>query len=202
MTYRFSLRRSLLRAVLALGTLSLLAACGKDKPEFMGSDITGTRLGQQMSLVDTAGQPRTLADYQGKVMVVFFGFTQCPDVCPTALAEMAQVMQQLGDDADRVQVALVTVDPERDTPQVLREYVTAFDPRFEGLTGTPEQVKQAAQSFKVYYAKSPRPDGDYSMDHTAAIYLLDAKGESRVLVNNTAGVDVLVHDVRTLLELG
>ncbi len=202
MSLRSSLRRGVLRGALALSLLPLLAACGNSGPEFKGSDITGTKLGKDMALVDTAGQPRTLADYDGKVKVVFFGFTQCPDVCPTALAEMAQVMQKLGPDADKVQVIMVTVDPERDTPEVLREYVGAFDKRFVGLTGNAEQIKQTASSFKVYYAKSPRADGDYSMDHTAAFYLLDAKGESRVLLNNTAGVDVLTHDIKALVDLG
>lgn len=202
MSPHFTLRRGTLRAVLAGAALAVLAACGQQGPSFQGSDITGAKLGRDVSLVDTSGQPRTMADYEGKVVVAFFGFTQCPDVCPTALSEMAQVMQKLGPDADRVQVLLITVDPERDTQQVMREYVTAFDPRFVGLTGTPEQIKQAAASFKAYYAKSPRPDGDYSMDHTAAFYLLDTKGEARVLASNTAGVDVLVHDIKALLELG
>ena len=132
--------------------------------------------------------------------MAFFGFTQCPDVCPTSLAELAEAMKKLGADADRVQVLLITVDPERDTPDILKQYVTAFDLRFLGLTGTPDQVKAAA-SFKAYYAKAPTKDGGYSMDHTAAFYLLDGKGESRVLANNNIGVDALVHDIQALLWL-
>lgn len=199
MSLRFTFRRGLLRAALALSVVPLLAAC-KGGPDFMGSDISGTKLGQGVALTDMNGQPRTMADYGGKVVVAFFGFTQCPDVCPSALLEMAQVMQALGPDAQRVQVLLITVDPERDTQEVLREYVTAFDPRFVGLTGTPEEIKRAAESFKAYYAKSPRPDGDYSMDHTAAFYLLDTEGQARVLASNNAGVEALVHDIRLLLE--
>lgn len=122
------------------------------------------------------------------------------DVCPTSLAELAEAMKKLGADADRVQVLLITVDPERDTPDILKQYVTAFDPRFLGLTGTPDQVKKAAASFKAYYAKAPTKDGGYSMDHTAAFYLLDGKGESRVLANNNIGVDALVHDIQALLK--
>ncbi|OZI21296.1 SCO family protein [Bordetella genomosp. 9] len=193
-------RRALLRVFAAAPIASLLAACGQDAPSFKGSDITGTHLGKNLSMVDQDGRPRTLADYAGKVMVVFFGYTQCPDVCPTALAELSQVMQALGDSASRVQVIMVTVDPERDTPEVLKQYVQTFNPSFVGLTGTPEQVKQAASSFKVYYAKVPAKNGkDYSMDHSAAFYLLDTKGEARVLAGNGSDVDSLAHDIKALL---
>lgn len=195
-----SARRRALQAVAAVGVAALLAACGESAPAFKGSDITGTQLGKKLALVDHNGTPRTLQDFAGKAVVVFFGFTQCPDVCPTSLAELSQVMKQLGPDADRVQVLLVTVDPERDTPEILKQYVTTFDPRFLGLTGTPEQIKQAAASFKAYYAKVPTQDGaNYTMDHTAAFYLFDGKGESRVLATNTAGAEALAHDIKALL---
>lgn len=195
-----SARRRALQAVAAVGVAALLAACGESAPAFKGSDITGTQLGKKLALVDHNGTPRTLQDFAGKAVVVFFGFTQCPDVCPTSLAELSQVMKQLGPDADRVQVLLVTVDPERDTPEILKQYVTTFDPRFLGLTGTPEQIKQAAASFKAYYAKVPTQGGaNYTMDHTAAFYLFDGKGESRVLATNTAGAEALAHDIKALL---
>lgn len=195
-----SARRRALQAVAAMGVAALLAACGESAPAFKGSDITGTQLGKKLALVDHNGKPRTLQDFAGKAVVVFFGFTQCPDVCPTSLAELSQVMKQLGPDADRVQVLLVTVDPERDTPEILKQYVTTFDPRFLGLTGTPEQIKQAAASFKAYYAKVPTQDGaNYTMGHTAAFYLFDGKGESRVLATNTAGAEALAHDIKALL---
>jgi len=193
-------RRQVLRALAAGAAALALAACGESAPQFKGSDITGTHLGQGVALTDFNGQPRTLKDFAGKVQVVFFGFTQCPDVCPTSLAELSDVMQQLGPDADRVQVLLITVDPERDTPEVLKQYVTNFDPRFLALTGSADQIKQAAASFKAYYAKVPRPDGDYTMDHTAAFYLLDGKGEARVLANNNIGADALAHDIKALLQ--
>jgi protein SCO1/2 len=193
-------RRALLRIAAATPLAALLAACGQGSPAFKGSDITGTHLGKALSLIDQDGRPRTLADYAGKVLVVFFGFTQCPDVCPTSLAELAQVMQGLGADASRVQVIMVTVDPERDTPAVLKQYVQTFNPAFAGLTGTPEQIKQAASSFKVYYAKVPAKNGvDYSMDHSAAFYLLDTKGEARVLAGNGTDADSLTHDIKALL---
>ncbi|WP_313692320.1 SCO family protein [Achromobacter mucicolens] len=193
-------RRLVLRLGAAAAVAAALVACGDSKPVFKGSDITGTQLGRGMELSDHNGKLRQLSDFSGKVVVVFFGFTQCPDVCPTALAELTEVMKKLGPDADRVQVLLISVDPERDTPEVLKQYVTAFDPRFLGLTGTPDQVKKAAASFKAYYAKAPTKDGNYTMDHTAAFYLLDGKGESRVLVNNNVGVDALTQDIQALLK--
>lgn len=197
--FHFS-RRGLLRGAAALALVGLLSACSEPAPSFKGNDISGTELGKSLTLTDHNGQARTLKDFEGKVTVAFFGFTQCPDVCPTALAELSQVMSQLGNDAERVQVLMISVDPERDTGEVLKQYVTTFDPRFLGLTGTPEQVKQAAASFKAYYAKVPTEGGkNYTMDHTAAFYLLDAKGESRVLANNKLGADALTHDIKVLL---
>jgi protein SCO1/2 len=197
-------RRALLRALAAAVVVGVtggaLSACNKDAPSFQGSDITGTSLGKGLALTDQDGKLRALADFKGKVLVVFFGYTQCPDVCPTSMAELSDVMKALGKDAARVQVVMVTVDPERDTPTVLKQYVTAFDPAFVGLTGTPEQIRQAASSFKAYYAKVPAKDGKgYSMDHSAAFYLLDDKGEARVLVSNSASQDALVHDIKALL---
>ncbi|CAB3721508.1 SCO family protein [Achromobacter kerstersii] len=194
-------RRLALRLTVAAAFTAALAACGESAPTFKGSDISGTQLGRGMELTDTNGKTRQLSDFAGKVVVVFFGFTQCPDVCPTSLAELTEVMKKLGPDADRVQVLLITVDPERDTQEVLKQYVSAFDPRFLGLTGTPDQIKKAAASFKAYYAKAPTKDGStYTMDHTAAFYLLDGKGESRVLANNNLGVDALTHDIQALLK--
>jgi len=192
-------RRCWLRTAAGAVALALLSACSDDQPVFMGSDITGAGLGKTLALVDHTGQPRALADDSGKVRVVFFGFTQCPDVCPTSLAELAQVMRELGESASDVQVFMVTVDPERDTPDVLHRYVTAFDPRFVGLTGTPAQIRQAATAFKVFYAKVSREDGDYSMDHSAAFFLLDRQGQSRVLTRAGTGVAALVHDLKLLL---
>lgn len=192
-------RRRVLQLGAALAVTATLAACDSPPP-FKGSDISGTQLGKTMALTDMNGQARALKDFAGKVVVVFFGFTQCPDVCPTSLAEMAQVMQTLGPDADKVQVLLITVDPERDTPEILKEYVTSFDKRFLALTGTADQLKQAAGSFKAYYAKVPTKDGNYTMDHTAAFYLIDGKGESRVLANNTLGAQALAGDIKLLLD--
>lgn len=200
-------RRRALRAA-ASGVLALaipwgLTACGADGPAFDGSDITGTHLGRDWTLTDFNGKRRTLASFTGKVLVVFFGYTQCPDVCPTAMAELADVMHKLGPDANKVQVLFITVDPERDTAQILKQYATTFDPRFLALRGTPEETRKAAAAFKAYYAKVPGKSGapdDYTMDHTAAFYLFDAKGEARVLANHDASADSLVHDIRILLK--
>jgi len=193
------LRRRLLQACAAGMAVAALAACGESAPQFKGSDITGTHLGKDLALTDNTGKPRTLKDFAGKVQVVFFGYTQCPDVCPTSLAELSDVMTRLGKDADRVQVLFITVDPERDTPEILTQYVTTFDPRFLALTGTPDQLRVAAMSFKAYYAKVPAKDGGYTMDHTAAFYLLDPKGEARVMANSNIGAEALAHDIKALL---
>ena len=185
---------------LALGLSACLTGCGDPVETFQGSEISGSHLGQGWQLTSADGKPYTLASFAGKAVLVFFGYTQCPDVCPTTLAELSEVMKLLGDKADRLQVVMITVDPERDTPDVLKANVTSFDPRFLGLSGTPEQIKQAANSFKAFYAKSAVANGTYSMDHTASFYLIDPKGESRVLLNNNAGAKAIVHDVGLVLR--
>ncbi|HUH59577.1 MAG TPA: SCO family protein [Candidimonas sp.] len=193
-------RRTLLTVPAALAVSSLLAACTQKELAFNGSDITGTHLGRDLDMVDHNGQPRRLADYQGKVALVFFGYTQCPDVCPTAMAELSQTMELLGQDADKVQVLMVSVDPARDTPEILSAYVTAFNPAFVGLTGTPEQLGKTAKSFKAYYAKSSGGTADqYGMDHASSFYILDQEGEARVLVAGNATAKDIAADIRQLL---
>ena len=190
--------------LIAVALLSMcvahLSGCNDAAPKFQGSDITGTRLGKDIALTGSDGKAYTLESFKGKVVLVMFGFTQCPDVCPSALAELTQVMKLLGNDAKRVQVVLITVDPERDTQEVLKAYVSGFDPHFLGLTGTPEQIKKAASSFKVYYAKTAGVQGNYSMDHSASFYLMDVAGESRVLLNNNIGAAAIAHDIQRLLR--
>ncbi|MBV6274025.1 SCO family protein [Alcaligenaceae bacterium CGII-47] len=167
---------------------------------FEGSDISGTHLGQDLQMVDTQGQLRTLADYQGKVLMIFFGYTQCPDVCPTAMAQAAQAMELLGDQAQDVRVIMISVDPERDTPEVLDAYVQIFDPSFIGLTGTPEQLAGTARSFKAFYAKEPGPTPEqYAMNHASSFYLIDRQGEARALIRSDASPEDMVHDIRLLL---
>ena len=180
--------------------LAALAACGARGPSFQGSDVTGSSFGRAFTLTDPAGRTRTLADYQGKAVALFFGYTQCPDVCPTTLAALAGAMKLLGPDADRVQVLFVTVDPARDTPQLLATYVPAFDPRFVGLRGDDAATERTAREFKVIYQKVPGTAPDrYTMDHSAGTFLFDPKGRLRVYEGNAVSAEVFAHDLRALL---
>lgn len=197
-----SRRRALGAAVALALTAGGLAGCDKPAPKqsFRNTDITGAEFAREFALTGHDGKPRTLADFKGKVVVVFFGFTQCPDVCPTTMSEMAEVMKQLGPDADRVQVLFITIDPERDTPELLAKYVPAFDPRFLGLVGDEEATKKVAREFKVFYQKVPgRTPGSYSMDHTAGSYVFDTQGKVRLFVKHGQGPEVLTQDLRKLL---
>lgn len=189
-----------MRRLAVFAVALLLAACGSSKPSFQNTDVTGAEFGSEFRLVGHDGKPRTLADFRGKVVAVFFGFTHCPDVCPTTLATMREVKARLGPDGERLQVIFVTVDPERDTPDLLAKYVTAFDPAFLGLHGTPDEIAQAAKHFKVYYQKVPgKTPETYTMDHTASTYLYDPQGRLRLFVRHGQAVDPIVHDVRALL---
>jgi protein SCO1 len=195
------------RLCLVFGCLVLLAACdykrsGSTAP-FNGVDITGAEYARSFALTDHAGQPRTLADFKGKVVVVFFGYTQCPDVCPTTMAELAEVKRSLGADGARIQGVFITVDPERDTPEVLKAYVTGFDPGFVALRGTPEQTLATAKEFKVFYAKAPsKGAGGYTMDHTAGAYVIDPSGRVRLFTRYGGGAQALAQDLRRLLAQG
>jgi len=181
--------------------LLALAACSPSAPKFNNADITGAEYAKDFSLTDHAGKRRTLADFRGKAVVVFFGYTQCPDVCPTTMGELKLVRERLGGDADRVQVVFITVDPERDTPQVLAQYVPAFDPSFVGLTGSPEATAQVAKEFKVFHQKVPgAKPGTYTMDHTAGSYVFDPQGRVRLFVRHGGSLEPLVSDLRTLLN--
>ncbi len=190
-----------LRPLLAVALATLLAACAPDRPSFRMSDVTGSAFGRDFALTDQNGTPRTLADFRGKAVVLFFGYTQCPDVCPTTLATLAQAMKELGGDADRVQVLFVTIDPDRDTPALLREYVPAFDPRFLGLYGDREATERVAKEFKVIYRKNPGATPDtYTMDHSAGTFVFDPQGRLRLYGPYGQGPDVFVHDLRELLR--
>ncbi|MFL6674657.1 MAG: SCO family protein [Massilia sp.] len=182
----------------------LLAGCDKlsNRPQsFQNTDVTGLEYGKGFALTDHHGKPRTLADFRGKVVVLFFGYTQCPDVCPTTMAEMAAVLKQLGPAADKVQVLFVTLDPERDTQQLLAQYAPAFDPRFLGLYGTPDQTAKVAKEFKVFYSKVPGATPDsYTIDHTAGSYVFDTQGKLRLFVRNGQDPRAIAHDIRQLLS--
>lgn len=173
------------------------------KASFNAVDMTGADYARDFALADADGRTRTLADFKGKVVVLFFGYAQCPDVCPTTMTEMAQVRQQLGADGDRLQVIFVTVDPERDTPAVMKAYTGAFDPSFVALIPTPEQLAAMAKDFKFYYKKV---DGStptsYTVDHSAASYVYDTQGRLRLYARYGAGVAPMVADVKTLIGQG
>jgi protein SCO1/2 len=209
-----SSRRAWLRRAQALGLALLcgvaLTACNDTvsaragaTPAFRGVDITGAEYARTLSLTDQHGQPRTLADFKGKVTLVFFGFTQCPDVCPSTMAELAQIRAKLGADGNRVQGVFVTLDPERDTPELLQAYMAGFDPSFIALRGTLEQTAAAAKEFKVFYAKVPgKSPGSYSLDHTAGSYVFDTHGKVRLFVRYGSGPEALTADLKVLLAGG
>ena len=182
--------------------LLVLAACSP-KQEFKNIDITGgTAFGKDFSLLDSDGKVRTLADFKGKVVVMFFGYTQCPDVCPTTLTEMQQAMALLGKQSDKVQVIFVTVDPERDTAAILKQYVPAFDKSFIGLRPADDAALEiVTKDFKIYYRKVPGSSpGSYTMDHTAGSYAFDPEGRLRLYIKHAQGPETLAHDLKELLK--
>lgn len=199
-------RRPLL-TIAALSALVLATGCDKLMPakpvNYNAVDITGAAYGKALSLTDAEGRTRTLADFGGKYVVVFFGFTQCPDVCPGTLAELAQVKKALGPEGEKVQGVFITVDPERDTAEVLKGYVTAFDPSFVALRGTSEQIAAVAKDFKVFYQKVPgKEPGSYTMDHTAGSYVFDTKGNVRLFTRYGTGAEALTSDLKQLMKAG
>lgn len=207
-----SRRRTLIQAtatVLSLSAAWTLSGCDQisdmSKPKaglkFNGVDITGATYAQQLRLKDVDGRLRDLTEFKGKVVFVFFGFTQCPDVCPTTMAELAELRRRLGPDADKVQGVFVSVDPERDTPEVLKGYLQAMDPSFVGLTGSPDEIKAVARDFKVFYQKVETPSGGYTIDHTAGSYIFDPQGQVRLFARYGMPLDQLTADVRQLLGL-
>ena len=194
-------RRGLL--ILSLVAAFSLAACNKTETaeKFINTDLTGLPYGKEFTLTDQNGKTRTLQDFKGKAVVLFFGYTQCPDVCPTTMFEMAKVMTQLGPLADRVQVLFVTVDPERDTQALLAAYVPNFDKRFLGLYGDAAATAKVAKEFKVFYQQSAGTTPEnYSMDHTAASYIFDPEGRIRLYVQYGQKPEAIVHDLKILLK--
>ena len=207
MPFARSAQRMLALLFVAAAVLAV-SACGRQgesaqatSPTFKNTDVTGLDYAKDFALPDYNGKMRTLADFKDKAVVVFFGYTQCPDVCPTTMAEMANVMQQLGPLAERVQVLFITLDPARDTPAVLSKYVPAFDPRFLGLVGDQVATDKVAKEFKVFYQKVPgKEPGSYTMDHTAGSYVFDPQGRLRLFVRHGQGPEPIVHDLKILLS--
>lgn len=197
-----TLRRTLLLAVAAA---ALLSACS-DKPAdatasgFSGIDITGADYAKDFSLTDQNGQARTLADFKGKVVVIFFGYTQCPDVCPTSMGELAQAKQLLGPQGEKLQGLFISVDPARDTPAVMKEYMASFDPSFLALYTSAEKLPELAKAFKVYYKKvDGKTPTSYTMDHSAGSYVYDTQGRVRLYHRYGSGAPALAGDVKKLL---
>ena len=187
--------------IITVMTMTLMAC--SPKPEFKNVDITGsTAFGKDFSLLDPDGKVRTLADFKGKAVVMFFGYTQCPDVCPTTLTEMQQVMTLLGPKSDKVQVLFVTVDPDRDTAAILKQYVPSFDSRFLGLRPADEAaLEKVTKDFKIYYKKVPGSNpGSYTMDHSAGSYAFDPEGRLRLYIKHAQGPETLAHDLKELLK--
>lgn len=192
-------RRQLLLAGAGLGALSL-AGCDDVLPaSFHGIDISGAKYAQDFRLTDPDGKERTIADFKGQVVMLFFGFTQCPDVCPTALVRAAEIKRMLGDDGRRFQVIFVTVDPERDLPVVLKAYTEAFDPSFLGLYGDLERTSETAKAFKAYYKKVPT-GASYTMDHSAFSYVFDAQGRNRLVLRHEQSAQECTEDLRQIFK--
>lgn len=187
-------------AVLA-GAGALLAGCSPQAPSFQSTDITGAGFAQGLQLTDHNGQVRTLADFRGKAVVVFFGFTQCPDVCPTSLSVLAEVKALMGDKGRQLQVLFITVDPDRDTLAVLEAYMANFDPAFLALRPEPSELQAVADSFKIYYKKvdGPTPTS-YTMDHSAGKYIFDTEGRIRLFSTYGTAADVVAQDILSLLR--
>ena len=192
---------SWLNRVLSLAVLVCCMACSPEKPSFNAIDLTGAEYAQGFEVKDHNGQKRTLADFKGKVVVLFFGYTQCPDFCPTTLTEWVQVKKSLGAQGDRLQALFITVDPERDTPEMLKAYMGNFDPSFLALVPTIEELPGLAKSFKVYYKKVPGPTPtSYTMDHQAGTYVYDTEGRVRLYARYGLGPQAMAQDIAKLLK--
>ena len=188
-----------------LALISLVGCSGEAnraeaKPTFLSTDITGAVFGRDFKLADHTGKVRSLADFRGKVVVLFFGYTHCPDICPATMGELSATIKKLGKDAERVQVLFVTIDPERDTSALLAQYVPAFDPTFLGLSGDAQATQEIAREFKVVYQKQAGVAPDQHMEHSTGTYIFDMAGKLRLYVSNGKGRDVFAHDIAELLK--
>ena len=199
------IRRRRLVASLVLGfaacSLAFVTGCSPDKPKFNAIDVTGANYAKSFALKDHTGQERKLTDFKGKVVVVFFGYTQCPDVCPTTMTELVEVKRLLGANGDKLQAVFITVDPTRDTAELLNAYVTNFDPSFVALIPTPEQLVEVAKEFKIYYKKvDGKTPTSYTMEHSAGSYIFDGQGQVRLFSRYGSGAQALAQDIAVLLK--
>lgn len=200
---QFPQRRTFLAALSATVLAIALTACGKSEASLQdvhGIDLSGASFGDGFQLKDAEGKVRGLADFKGKVVMLFFGFTQCPDVCPTALVNASQVKSLLGAEGDQLQVVFITVDPERDTPEVLGEYTRAFDPSFIGLYGDAQETADVAKAYRVYYAKVPT-GSSYTMEHTALTYVFDRNGKLRIALRPEQTPEQSAEDIRRVMAI-
>jgi protein SCO1/2 len=194
-------RRQALKTFALTLALGALAACSPDTLKFKSIDITGADYAKGFELADHNGAQRTLADFKGKVVVVFFGFTQCPDVCPTALTDLAEVKRLLGPQGDKLQGIFVSVDPERDTAEVLKAYMANFDPGFLAMRPTPAQLPELAKAFKIFYKKvEGQTPTSYTMEHSAGSYVFDTQGRVRLYTRPAIGAQGLADDIALLLK--
>ena len=193
--------KSIAITAITVVTTGLFVACSPEKVVFSSIDLTGADYAKDFSLTDQNGQQRSIKDYAGKVVVVFFGFTQCPDVCPTTMAELASIKKTLGADGDKLQAVFITVDPERDTPELLKAYMGNFDPTFVALRPTMAQLPDLAKSYKAYYKKvEGKTPGSYTMDHSAGSYVYDPKGQVRLYTRYGSPPEGLTGDIRQLIK--
>ena len=200
MNKRNAIKSVAVYAMLA-GAPGLFSACSEKKPAFAAIDVTGANYAKNFELTDHNGQVRHLPDFAGKIVVMFFGYTQCPDVCPTSMAELAEVKKALGKDGDKLQGIFVTVDPERDKPEMLKAYMGNFDPTFLALYATPEKLAELAKDFKVYYKKvDGKTPTSYTMDHSAGSYVYDTQGNLRLFSRYGSGPQALAEDIKILLK--
>ena len=200
MNKRFAIKL-LAACAISTGALALFTACSEQKPSFASIDLTGADYAKDFELTDHNGQVRHLKDFAGKVVVIFFGYTQCPDVCPTSMAELAEIKKALGKDGERLQALFVTVDPQRDTPEVLKGYMGNFDPTFLALYTTPDKLAELAKDYKVYYKRvEGKTPTSYTMDHSAGSYVYDTKGQLRLFTRYGMGAKALTADIQQLLK--
>ena len=189
-----------MKKLLAFAILLMLVACSPAPAAFVATDITGADFDKPLNLTDHFGKKRTMSDFAGKVVVLFFGYTHCPDVCPTTMVELKNTMKLLGDKADEVQVLFVTVDPQRDTQEVLSQFVPSFDKRFIGLWGSLQETAETLANFKIYFAKVPgKTATDYTIDHSSGMYVFDKKGKIRLYVSYGEKPAEMASDIKKLL---